>query len=94
MGCGRNFRIDEARSGHEKTCRGPPPRPLTLTDVLKVETKELLPKDAERAAFHVIKHKIANSHLPNRGILFGSIYNLLKSGIEIKRIQQKMNYVL
>jgi len=72
MGCGRNFRIDEARSGHEKTCRGPPPRPLTLTDVLKVETKELLPKDAERVAFHVIKHKIANSHLPNRGILFAS----------------------
>ena len=49
----------------EKDCSG---KALTLVDMLEISPAEKLPPLAEKAAALIIKHKIANSSLPNKGI--------------------------
>ena len=65
--CGKTFCIGEGngKTAHEKSCQG---KMFTLVDILEFPTTEKLPALAEKAAASVIKHKIANSNLPNKGI--------------------------
>ena len=66
-GCKKHFEIDEIseKLAHEKDCSG---KTFTLVDMLEISPAEKLPPLAEKAAALIIKHKIANSSLPNKGI--------------------------
>lgn len=69
--CGMAFTVFDNlnKVTHEADCQGPQ-RSFSLMDILKISTSSALPKEAEKVAAHVIRHKMANSTLPNKEVAF------------------------
>lgn len=68
-GCSSRFTLIELKnkSAHEKCCKGEE-KCFKLVDILNIPLGSTMPKDAEKAAAHVIRSKMKNSTLPNKGV--------------------------
>ena len=70
-GCGKTFKCVESieKNVHESSCKGPE-ESFKLLDILNIPNTSEVPRKIEQAAYHVVRHKMVNSILPNNGIEF------------------------
>ena len=67
-GCGKTFGLDDiGEKSHEMSCEN-----IKLKDIINMPTTSKLPKIAQQAVASIIKHKMANSEMPNKAIAISS----------------------
>ena len=71
--CGAKFKMNKKEDSlfHLKSCSGAE-KAFKLLDILNIEQSSNIPKELEKAAYHVVKLKIASSNEPSKGIKFKS----------------------
>ena len=71
--CGEKYSISEKYEliNHENVCSGPE-KPFRLLDILNIDESSGIPREVEKAAYHVVKLKMASSSEPSKGIKFHS----------------------
>ena len=71
--CGAKYKISQREESflHYKSCCGPE-KSFRLLDILNIDQSSSIPKEVEKAAYHVVKLKIASSNEPCKGIKFQS----------------------
>ena len=82
--CGKKFPINQYTNYHQhiSTCEklwssnssisNSSNSSYTINDIFNLTTQSDIPREVEDAALHVLKNKMANSHLPNKTVEFKS----------------------